>query len=197
LTHPYEERLNNSLIKSIKQVNKLSNLVDDLLDVSRIESGKLSFNFQKTDVTALLSEVIDRFVEKAAEIHVPIGYYPSQTREIHCDPYRIEQVFANLISNAFKYGDGKTVNLKIWEESDNVIVEVQDSGIGIPEEKIPFIFKRYERVGTDSSISGFGLGLYITKTIVEAHKGEINVHSEPGIGSRFVVRIPVNAPLVL
>lgn len=188
-----DERINNSLLKSIKQVNKLADLVDDLLDVSKIESGKLTFNFQQTDITALLSEVIDRFAEQAADIKVPIGFNPSPTRQIHCDPYRLEQVFANLISNAFKYGGGKMVNLKVWEEKNDIFVEVQDSGIGISGEKIPLIFKRYERAIPDSRISGLGLGLYITKTIVEAHKGEINVHSELGIGSKFTVRIPLNA----
>lgn len=197
LIHPYEERLNNSLIKSIKQVNKLAALVDDLLDASRIESGRISFNFQKTDVTTLLSEVVDRFAEKAAEIKIPIGFNPSYTRETHCDPYRLEQVFANLISNAFKYGEGKMVNLKIWEERNDIFVEVEDSGIGIPGEKIPLIFKRFECAIPDSRANGLGLGLYITKSIVEAHKGEINVQSEPGIGSKFIVRIPVSGESTL
>ena len=193
----FDERINSSLLKSVKQVNKLAILVDDLLDVSRIECGKLSFNFQQTDITALLSEVVDRYAEKAADIKIPIGFYPSQTRQIYCDPYRMEQVFSNLISNAFKYGGGKMVNMKIWEERNDIFVEVEDAGIGIPDEKIPLIFKRFERAIPDSRISGLGLGLYISKTIVDAHKGEIKVQSDLGIGSKFIVRIPVNTEQVL
>jgi signal transduction histidine kinase len=110
---------------------------------------------------------------------------------VNCDRARIEQVIANLVSNALKYGQHKPISIKIEKESNRVRILVIDQGMGIAPENHKSIFNRFQRAVPASEISGLGLGLYIGRLIVEAHKGSLTVKSELGLGSTFIVTLPV------
>jgi signal transduction histidine kinase len=106
------------------------------------------------------------------------------------DAFRMEQVFINLLTNAMKYGAGKPIRVEITRAGNGARIAVRDEGMGIPEEKQALIFDRFERAVNSQNITGLGLGLYIARQIVLAHKGEISVESTPGAGSRFTVVVP-------
>ena len=111
--------------------------------------------------------------------------------EVEADASRIEQVVENLVGNAVKYGDGKPIKVRAFAGPGETVISVEDSGLGIGEEYLPKIFERFERAVSSRSIAGLGLGLYISRQIVEAHGGKISVESRLGQGSKFTVRLPV------
>lgn len=180
-----------------EQGRKLTALVNELLDLTRIRLGKLELHKERVDLASIVKDVLRRFEGEATQKGVPIFF--SSAPPIHglWDPLRIEQVVSNLISNALKYGDGKP----IWVELQNrapgaeVVLIVRDQGRGIPSDMLDRIFERFERAGASGSkISGLGLGLYICRQIVEAHQGSIRVESAAGQGSKFTVTLPPAIP---
>lgn len=186
------QRLGRMQETTSKQLARLLRLVEDMLEVSRISSGKLSFEPSEFDLVELVREVCSRFEEqfKAIGTHVSIRA-PKAPLEGRWDPYRTEQVIVNLLSNALKYGEGKPV--EVWFESDERTAKlfVKDQGVGIAKEDQTRIFDQFERAISRDNISGFGLGLYITRKIVEAQGGTIRVESELGSGSTFIVELPL------
>ncbi|MES2526480.1 MAG: sensor histidine kinase [Bdellovibrionota bacterium] len=170
------------------QVSRLTGLIDDLLDVTRISAGKLNFEPETFDLVTLTQETIQsmeggNLIEvKAPEIL--IGYWDRQ---------RTEQVIVNLASNAIKYGNGKPVVLSLDKVNGLALIEVTDQGKGISPEDLGKIFERYERVGTHTGISGLGLGLWIVKKILEGMGGDISVKSIEGQGTTFKVVLPLPA----
>ncbi|MBS1960909.1 MAG: PAS domain-containing protein [Bdellovibrionales bacterium] len=186
---PTPEKLAKALDASLGQIDRLVELIENLLDISRIEAGKLNYAFQRCDFSDLVADVIDRFGDPFSE-SAPIEFTPAGDTEVDCDPFRIEQVVVNLLSNAVKYGAGKPVRVTVVRRGDRVRLEVKDRGIGIDAAVIDRIFDRFERAVSNRNISGLGLGLYISKQIVLGHRGEIWVESEPEVGSTFFVEIP-------
>lgn len=184
------EKLMKVIDVSLNQVNRLTTLVDDLLDVSRIELGKLTNRFEMTRIKPLMNDLIERFVDQCEEQKTPIEFQTTADPMIECDPFRIDQVITNLINNSLKYGNGSKIKVNLFEDPRGVTIKVQDFGMGISPEKLPFIFNRFERAVVDNNITGLGLGLYITKNIVEAHGGEITVESEVEKGTTFRVFLP-------
>lgn len=174
-----------------KQVTRLIRLVDDMLDVSRIESGKLSINFEQLDLKDLVSEVYIQLKEQlenaGCSTHLALG----EGARGSFDRYRIEQVVTNLITNAMRYGAGKPIYINLNVRNGTASLTIKDQGIGIAPENSEKIFKRFERIVTPSEISGLGLGLYITKEIILAHRGKIWVESTIGLGSTFIVELPL------
>ena len=175
-----------SLKKILDQVIRLNVLVDDLLDVTRISAGKMTYEPETFDLSALISECVGSLSGKELiELELPksfVGYW---------DRHRLEQVVLNLASNAIKYGNGQPVRISLRKEADVAVLEVRDHGLGIAEADIHKIFERYERVGDHSrSIKGLGLGLWIVQKILEGMGGSISVTSSLGNGSTFVVTIP-------
>lgn len=187
---PTPEKLAKMLDVSSVQVNRLTTLIDDLLDVTRIEAGKLSFQFEMLDVSKLINETVDCYSEHFKEFHCPVTIQVDGPVFISADRFRLEQVVLNLLSNAAKYGAGKPIEVSVGVENGRVRISVRDYGIGIPADKYEKIFERFERAISAQNISGLGLGLYITKKIVQAHQGNITVRSELGKGSLFVVELP-------
>lgn len=181
-------RLSRSLSTGLRQTGRLTGLVDELLDVSRISAGKLELHPEMTNLRDLLEEVSERF---STEERLRFGKIDDA--EIKCDRARIDQVMTNLLTNALKYGDDKPVEVSLLRKESEVHFEVKDQGIGIHREKLPMIFERFERAVESGQFSGLGLGLYISRTIVEAHGGKITVTSEPGVGSTFTVIIPYHS----
>lgn len=167
--------------------NKLSSLVNDLMDVGKIGAGKLKIRIRQIDIESLVIKVINDF-KMTSDSHAIIKK-GKINKQIFGDADRLEQVLVNLISNAIKYSPGSDkVKINLKEQKGNIVVSVQDFGIGIPAEKIPFIFERYYRARDDHA--GFGLGLFISREIIKQHNGRIWLNSTEGKGSTFYFSIP-------
>jgi PAS domain S-box-containing protein len=173
-------------------VNKLNRLVDDMLDISRIQSSRLTLRKEDIELCQSLREVLDQLqpVFNISDSEMP-EIESCQELPGHFDKLRIEQVFSNLLTNAIRYGEGKPIRVRAEMRNQLALVSIQDQGIGIPAEKIDRIFRRFERADRERAAQGLGLGLYIAREIVEAHMGKIWVESEVGKGSTFYVQLPL------
>jgi PAS domain S-box-containing protein len=179
------------LDKLARSGSRLAKLVDQLLDVSRITSGRLHLEPESFELGALLREVVTRFSDESTRAGCSV-YVVGDAEVIGCwDRLRIDQVITNLLSNAIKYGRGKPIVIELGLDGESAIVRVVDEGIGIEPEYRDRIFSRFERAVSARDYCGFGLGLWISRRIVEASGGTIDVVSEPGRGSSFTFRLPV------
>jgi PAS domain S-box-containing protein len=189
---PAPDKIARMLDTSGAQVDRLVLLVDDLLDVSRIEAGKLNFSFESVDLAKIAREVAERYHENVtaagSSLHLNI---PNEPVLIWADPFRIEQVVLNVLSNAAKYGNQQPIELSVTHSSTHAQVICRDHGIGIPHAKIGKIFERFERAIESNHISGLGLGLYIAHEILTAHDGTIRAESKLAEGSTFIIEIPL------
>ena len=177
-----------------RQIRSMVRLIDDMLDVSRLRTGRLAIKPAETDLAGLVRHVAEDFTEQAKAAGCDIGVHTPESLPIECDPFRIEQVVTNLISNALRYGAGSPVEVRLVAEADGARLSVRDGGIGIAPADQDRIFQQFERTeDARSKASGLGLGLYITRQIVIAHGGSISVTSGPGQGSEFAVRLPSRA----
>lgn len=173
-----------------KQIDRIVRLVDDMLDITRIKSGKLSFNFSELEVNNFFTDVLQRFVPEFNERNCQLTFNSIPSTTCYWDYHRIEQVMINLLSNALKYGRNKDVEVKLVKESDFIKIHVQDQGEGISYKNQQKIFDLFERANHDQSVSGLGLGLFIVKQIVQSHQGTIEVISSEDQGSTFIVTLP-------
>lgn len=188
--YPSPEKIYQIINTSLRQVERLNKLVSDLLDTSRIESGRLTYRFEQVDVGSMTRELIDRFSEICKASGCKLSLKKFVPVVVKGDLYRLEQVITNLITNAIKYGQGTEIDVSVEEMPDSARISVEDKGLGIRPEKISSIFEKFERGLSHNNISGLGLGLYIAKTIVGAHHGSIEVVSAPGKGAKFTVVLP-------
>ena len=185
------ERDQRLLRQTGEQTLRLNRLVDTLLDVGRIETGRLSIEHQLLDMSALLQRIVAA-MQPILEQHSLELAGTDQPLPISGDEMRLEQVIQNLLSNAVKYSpNGGPVRIALIEQGDMIQLAVSDEGMGIPEAAIPQLFQRFYRVaGTDTShIAGMGIGLYVVKEIVSLHGGTISVDSTEGVGSTFTIRL--------
>lgn len=175
------------------QIERLVHLVDDMLDFTRISSGKLNLTPEKVNLSELVIEVVDHFAEQLAAADCTVTTSLDSDVIGFWDRYRIEQVMANLLTNAIKYGRGFPVKLEVTKSKDQkfAILKVRDHGMGIAAENHDKIFNRFERVVSANEVSGLGLGLYITKDIILNHNGSIRVESALNEGSEFIVELPL------
>ncbi|MBV9282837.1 MAG: HAMP domain-containing protein [Chloroflexi bacterium] len=176
------------------QIDRLSRLVDDLLDVTRFSRGQFELMPQCMDVRPVLQEVASRFQVVAPRHKIELAL-DRGVFEGTWDHDRLEQVLNNLVSNAIKYSpEGGTVTIGTRHEGDTLVVRVRDEGIGIAEEDQAQLFQRFYRAGREGQeVKGLGLGLYVTRRIIEAHGGTISVRSKPGQGSEFSFTLPLQA----
>lgn len=176
--------------KSLQILDKLNRLINDLFDISKIQSGKLEFNFENVDLAGILNEVVEssRVAHPTHRIDLDID----ESALISGDKMRLEQVLINLINNAVKYSPGADkVDVKMRKQSGLAIVYIKDYGIGINETDQTDIFSQFYRAeGVNNKISGLGLGLFITREIIERHQGQISVTSKLGEGAVFQFTIP-------
>jgi signal transduction histidine kinase len=174
-----------------RQIKSLIRLIEDMLDVSRIRTGKLSIRPSQFDLAALVRSLLQNFAPQidAAESSVTLDAAESVVG--HWDEFRIEQVISNLLTNALRYGAKSPINVKVYSESGQARVEVRDQGIGIGEENQKRIFQQFERVTAKHAVAGLGLGLFISEQIVTAHGGTITVESRIGEGALFRVCLPL------
>lgn len=175
---------------SDRQVDRLINLIDDLLDVSRITAGKLTLNFESFNFGEMVEEVVTHYTSQMKDAQELVTLDIDKNITCSADRVRMEQVVINFLTNAVKYAPGKSINVKVLRHMQYARLEVWDSGEGISPENQERIFGRFERVRDKNNIGGLGLGLYICRQIVEAHRGIISVKSEIGKGSTFIVEIP-------
>lgn len=180
--------------KISKQVNRLSAIVSDLLDVSKIEAGKLELNLSHSSLLTILKDSVESVIP-LSETHQVAFSPPGQDEIILVDAQKISQVISNLLTNALKYSpQNSTVSLTAFRIGDKIQVDVQDRGIGIAREHMENIFNRFYRVSsTRNRVQGLGIGLYLSREIIEAHRGKIWVESEEGKGSVFHVSFPIEA----
>lgn len=188
------ENLMTMLERTEKQSKRLTKMINDLLNVSLITTGRFDLELEDTDLKEIVSEVIDRFSEKLEKEGNELFFSADVSVQIRCDRVRIEQVISNLISNAIKYGNNKPITITVSKKQRHGIITVEDQGIGIPKEKRDLIFGRFKRAVADSSYKGLGVGLYICQQIIAAHNGTIAVKSKENQGSRFVVTLPLSGP---
>ena len=177
-----------------KQSARLGKLIDNLLDVSRLESGRFSIQKQRLSIKKTTYEAIEGLRSLASEKGTAINEdIPAELPEVEGDEERLTQVMVNLISNAIKFSpDGTGVTVKAEANDAELLVHVTDHGIGIPEQAMPHLFQRFFRAKDSASIGGTGLGLYISKEIVEAHDGRMWAESKVGEGSTFSFSLPLN-----
>lgn len=184
------EQLGKMVARDDRQIRNMVRLIDDMLDVSRIRSGALSVRPAQVELAGLLRRVIDDLEQQALAVGSCITLHAPQPVDGWWDEFRIEQVVVNLLTNALRYGGGKPVEVGLGATPEGARIEVRDHGIGISEQDQQRIFQQFERGGGGKSADGLGLGLYITRQLVEAHGGKISVHSAPGEGSVFRLDLP-------
>jgi PAS domain S-box-containing protein len=175
---------------AIRQSRRLGELVERLLDVSRIATVRLVLDIEDTDLQTIVDHVVRDVTEAAAVARSEVRVSVTGDTRGQWDRRRMEQVVLNLMSNALKYGNGQPIELTLGGDADTVTLAVADHGIGIAREDLQRIFAPFERAAPVEHFTGLGLGLYITKGIVEAHGGTISTTSEPGQGTTFEVRLP-------
>jgi signal transduction histidine kinase len=184
------DRLRNVLERCDRQVRRLESLIDHLLDVSRMSSGGLKLERREVDLSEIVREVSDRFLDELNETDSALVLHADQPAPGSWDRLRLEQLVTNLLSNAIKYGGGKPIEVRVRPTKDGGRLEVRDQGVGIAAAELPRIFRKFQRAFSARPNGGLGLGLYISRQIVEAHGGTIQVDSQPGVGSSFAVELP-------
>ncbi|WP_342376060.1 PAS domain-containing sensor histidine kinase [Myxococcus stipitatus] len=194
-SHPTETlsapRVQEKLESTERQLRRLGALVDNLLDVSRIRTGKLDFQFTEGDLAAVVGDLVARFTDEARHTGVQLTASVEGPVVGRFDRLRLEQVVSNLLSNALRYGAGNPVRLSLTRHEDGVRLLVRDSGPGVPPGDRERIFERFTQGDNARRRGGMGLGLYIVRQIVEAHGGHIRVEDSPGGGATFVVDLPL------
>jgi signal transduction histidine kinase len=188
--HPTDDRTLRRLTAIRRQVVRLNQLVDQLLDVSKLIEGRLELRPEQVDLQALVIEAIDLMRESATQAGSPVLLRLRPEVVGLWDRVRIGQVITNLLSNAIKFGCGRPIEVELDADETNARVQVRDAGEGILPHEQERIFQRFERATSVQRHPGLGLGLWICKQIVDASHGRISVQSEPGHGSTFSVELP-------
>jgi signal transduction histidine kinase len=176
------------------EADRLCELIDNLLDSSRLETGTLSLSLEATRIEPIIRDVVSR--TRSLYPYMPLNVKIAENLpDLRIDATRIAQVLNNLLSNTHKYAPGAEVNIRVSQRGNQIHLEVDDQGPGIVAEYITNLFERFYRVpDSKDDARGTGLGLYICRKLVEAHGGEIGVDSEPGVGSRFYFTLPIPTP---
>ncbi|MEO6672519.1 MAG: HAMP domain-containing sensor histidine kinase, partial [Ginsengibacter sp.] len=178
--------LKTSLTAVDRQILKLTTLISDLLDISKIKSGSLPLSKEDFEIKSVIKDCIDE-IEHINPAY-KIIYHSKDNLTLYADRERIGQVFINFLTNAVKYSPGKSeVIIESFKQENNIVVMVKDSGIGISKKDQQKIFERFYRVEgkSEKTFPGFGIGLFIVAEIIQRHNGKIGVESEPGKGSSF------------
>jgi signal transduction histidine kinase len=190
LEGPIPPHVGHHLEVGERQIERLARLIDNMLDVARIAHGRINLDPEILDLNELAQQVVTRFAGQAGSSGTIVTAEPGRPVIGAFDRLKLEQVIGNLLSNAIKYGAGKPIRVRVRGESDRAVVEVEDQGAGIAPEDQERVFGRFERASNGHRQASLGLGLYIVRSMVAAHGGTIELRSEPGRGSTFIVTIP-------
>jgi two-component system phosphate regulon sensor histidine kinase PhoR len=192
-----DETINIKYLRKIeKNINRMINIVNNLDDITKLEAGQLKLHFQEFNPVDLYKEVIETLEEKAelVNINIELIKHYDKPHNVKADKEFIWQVFTNVLANAIYYNKkNETVKIEFFEMGKNILIEVTDNGIGIPEEDIPRIFERFYRVDKSRSLNsgGSGLGLAIVKHIIEAHGQTVNIRSTVGVGTTIAFTLKI------
>ncbi|MGZ4898274.1 MAG: PAS domain-containing sensor histidine kinase [Candidatus Angelobacter sp.] len=194
LEGPLTEKQQRFVSHILQDARHLLELINEILDISKIESGRLELKRESFDFSQIVEEVLGGIRHQAAAKNIAVENKNSFQRSLYADRLRVKEILYNLLNNAVKFTpEGGRVWLESFGEGDTLHVSVCDTGIGIPAKEHPSIFEKFYQVGdtTGGIREGTGLGLPITKHLVELHGGSISVESRPGEGSRFMLTLPV------
>ncbi len=186
-----DERIISMLGGANRQIKRFSRLIEELLSVSRIETGKLQLEQENINLSKLVRETASQYTEELKSAGCALALDVDCELDGYWDSLRIGQVIGNLLSNAMKYGPGKPIEVVLGQKEKNAVLVVQDHGIGIAKKDQDRVFERFERAVSTHHFGGLGMGLYITRQIVAAHGGKIKVESSLGEGARFTVELPI------
>ena len=187
------DRLVRVFDSSNKQVRRLTTLVDELLDVSRIQAGRFTFDFVMINLSNLVKDVVQRMSDQLIKAGCSVNLAIEDGIWGEFDSLRIEQILNNLLSNAIKYACGTSINIELKRVDAKVQLVVEDHGPGIPVEQQASIFDRFVRAKNAANIAGMGLGLFIVREIVRGHAGTIKLDSDRGRGAKFTIDLPLQA----
>jgi len=180
----------DAISKLDRQVNKLSKLVDDMLDISRLSRGRLELNKKEMNLSSLTREVLYGMMDQLKLAGITLTMSVPDNVTGFWDPDRLEQVVENLVTNAIRYARKTPLTVRVSESQEKAILEVCDQGPGIPQEDHEKIFNQFERSRSIAERSGMGLGLFIVKEIVTLHGGTVSVSNLNTGGARFIVELP-------
>jgi two-component system, OmpR family, sensor histidine kinase MtrB len=190
---PPEPRIRRTLDLVRRQLTKLERMISDFMDMTQIDSGTLELHRAPHDLRALVRDVVHLFEATSPQQRIELSL-PDEAIEAECDSLRVEQIVSNLMSNAIKYSPsaGK-VEIALFRDVSDAVIAVRDYGIGISKEDQEHLFEPFRRASlARETIPGAGLGLYVVRRLVDAHRGRIEVDSVPGQGARFSVRLPLS-----
>ena len=186
------EKIHRVLETTARQITRLTRLVDDMLDISRIATGNLAMNLERVSLSSLVKDTAERLLPELAAVGSELKLDLEPDIQGEWDPYRLEQVLTNLLTNALRYAPGAPIHIRLREQEGQVVLSVRDHGPGIAPSSLERIFKRFERLQTPN-VGGLGLGLNICQHIIQAHGGSIRAESTLGQGACFIVELPVYA----
>jgi PAS domain S-box-containing protein len=178
------------IARAVRTGGRLADLIETLLDVSRIATGKLELRPERFDLVEVVREVVERLRDAATQAGCTLTFVSDDAVVGAWDRLRVEQIVTNLLANAFKYAPRTPVTIRVAGDGATATLEVQDQGPGIREVDLPRIFGRFERAARLGD-GGLGLGLYVTRQVVEAHGGHVVALNAPGGGARIVVNLPI------
>ncbi len=185
------EAMVRSIRRCVADVQQMSKLVDDILDRSQIQQGKLTLRLQETDLAALADATVQRSAEEAARSGTPIQVDAPAPVIGRFDPVRIDQIVANLLSNAMKYGAGKPIGVSVRRLGEAARITVSDRGPGISDHEREHVFERFDRGAAPDASAGYGLGLWIVRELARLHGGTVALESAAGCGATFTVTLPL------
>jgi signal transduction histidine kinase/FixJ family two-component response regulator len=188
---PTPEKLTLAMETALRQVERLSRLVEELLDVSRIRAGRLEFHLEESDPVELVREVVEHLHEQLERARCPVELRVESGTRVWWDRSRMEQVLVNLLSNAIKYAPGAPIRVDVAPRDGQLHISVADAGPGIAREHHARVFERFERGGPPRTVHGLGLGLFIASQIVQGHHGQLRLDSEAGQGATFTIELPL------
>ncbi len=188
---PLPPQLLDERMSAVKrQLDRLEQLINALLDVSRIGVGRLELQLEDADLVEIARDVLSRVRDEASRQNVTLELQAPASLVGRWDRSRVDQILTNLIANAIKYGQGKPVDVIVTGDDEHAELRVRDRGIGVPREQQERIFGKFERAASQRNYGGLGLGLWITRELVELMHGSVRVESTPGHGATFIVSLP-------
>jgi signal transduction histidine kinase len=189
------EKAESTLRASIKQIDRLVRLLEDLLDISRMTESGIRLELEDVDLSEVVRDVAERMSDQCVQVGCEVLLHASAPVVGRWDRMRLDQVFTNLLSNALRYSAGKPIEVHVTGDGERAVLVVRDQGVGISPEHRQRIFERFERVESDRTGTSFGLGLWIVHRIVDALGGRADVESELGKGATFSVELPQAGPI--
>jgi signal transduction histidine kinase len=185
------EQYKESLATCVEESDRILTLLNSIMDVSEVETGTMRLKLETVNLTKLIREMVELYQYVAEDRDIVVSMDCSEDIHLTADFIRMRQVIANLLDNAIKYNrTGGRIVISARAEGHQAVISFRDTGIGIPAEEIPQIWDRLYRGDKSRSQPGLGLGLSVVKAIVRAHRGDVEVNSEPGVGSDFTIRLP-------